>query len=212
MARLARQLHPLAITLDALMPGMDGWTVLTALKTDPELADIPVIMLTIEDDMRLGSLSGALDYLTKPDRNGLVAALQSGRKAAAHPVLVAEDDPGEPRGWCAARWSEGRRTVVESENGRWPSTAWPKGCGRPYPAGPDDAGDGWLRVSGEFRKHPEYGAVPVVVVTAKELTEEDRLFLNGSMLLSRCAPTLLQKGTFSLDDMLCQLRELLARC
>src|SRR5262249_31510979 len=52
--RLARELRPEAITLDVMMPGMDGWAVLTALKADPDVADIPVIMLTIVDDKNLG--------------------------------------------------------------------------------------------------------------------------------------------------------------
>jgi CheY-like chemotaxis protein len=54
------------ITLDVLMPGMDGWTVLTGLKSAPDLADIPVIMLTIMDDKGMGYTLGAADYLTKP--------------------------------------------------------------------------------------------------------------------------------------------------
>jgi CheY-like chemotaxis protein len=64
--RLARELRPDAITLDVMMPGMDGWAVLSALKADPAVADIPVIMLTIVDDKNLGYALGAADYLTKP--------------------------------------------------------------------------------------------------------------------------------------------------
>src|SRR5262249_19226996 len=52
--QLARELRPAAITLDVMMPGMDGWAVLTALKADPNMADIPVIMLTIVDDKNMG--------------------------------------------------------------------------------------------------------------------------------------------------------------
>ena len=60
------------ITLDVLMPGMDGWAVLAALKADPRLADIPVIMLTIVEDKNLGYALGAADYLVKPlDRDRL---------------------------------------------------------------------------------------------------------------------------------------------
>jgi DNA-binding response OmpR family regulator len=64
--RLAEELRPDAITLDAMMPGMDGWSVLSALKADPEVSDIPVIMLTLVDDKSLGYALGAADYLTKP--------------------------------------------------------------------------------------------------------------------------------------------------
>ena len=75
--RLARDLRPDAITLDVMMPGLDGWAVLTALKGDRATAAIPVVMLTMLDDRSLGYALGATDYLTKPiDRERLVAALR----------------------------------------------------------------------------------------------------------------------------------------
>ena len=75
--RMAAEHCPDAITLDVVMPGMDGWAVLSALKTDPALADIPVIMLTIMDEKHLGYMLGAAEYLTKPiNRRRLAAAIQ----------------------------------------------------------------------------------------------------------------------------------------
>src|SRR5262249_53491438 len=89
--RLARELGPEGITLDVLMPGMDGWTALAQLKSDPTLADIPVVMLTLVDDRGLGYALGAADYLTKPvDRERLLAILE--RHAAGRSVLVVDDD------------------------------------------------------------------------------------------------------------------------
>jgi CheY-like chemotaxis protein len=74
--RRVRELRPQAITLDVMMPGLDGWTVLSQLRSDPELADIPVIMLTIVDDKNLGYALGAADFLTKPiDRDWLLSVL-----------------------------------------------------------------------------------------------------------------------------------------
>ncbi|GMR13862.1 MAG: hypothetical protein BMS9Abin29_2087 [Gemmatimonadota bacterium] len=74
---LARKARPDAITLDVVMPGMDGWAVLKRLRSDPGLRDIPVIMLTVLDDRALGESLGASDYLTKPvDRRSLVETLQ----------------------------------------------------------------------------------------------------------------------------------------
>jgi signal transduction histidine kinase/CheY-like chemotaxis protein len=76
--RLARELHPDVITLDVMMPGVDGWSVLTALKADPETAEIPVIMLTIVDDRNLGYALGASEYLTKPiNREQLLTELRT---------------------------------------------------------------------------------------------------------------------------------------
>ena len=75
--KLAAELHPVAITLDVLMPELDGWTVLSALRGNPELADIPVIIATITDQQRKGMSLGAVGYLTKPiDRDHLVALLK----------------------------------------------------------------------------------------------------------------------------------------
>src|SRR6266849_5298911 len=114
--RRARELKPDAITLDVMMPGMDGWAVLSALKADPELADIPVIMLTIVDDKNLGYALGASDYLTKPiDRERLVTVLEKYRRDA--PVLVVDDDATLRE--LLRRILEGAGyTVVEAENGR----------------------------------------------------------------------------------------------
>jgi PAS domain S-box-containing protein len=90
---IAQQLHPLAITLDVMMPGMDGWSVLTTLKADPDLADIPVIMLTIVSDKNMGYALGASDYLLKPiRRERLVTILEKYRcPPSACQVLIVEE-------------------------------------------------------------------------------------------------------------------------
>ena len=81
---MAGRLHPDAITLDVMMPGMDGWSVLGALKSDPGLADIPVVMVTMIDEKRIGYSLGASDYLTKPiDRARLAATLGKYRRSHA---------------------------------------------------------------------------------------------------------------------------------
>jgi CheY-like chemotaxis protein len=82
--RLAKELRPNAITLDVIMPGLDGWSVLNALKADPELADTPVILLTITDNRKMGYALGASDYLTKPvERDRLIATIRKYRKESA---------------------------------------------------------------------------------------------------------------------------------
>src|SRR5207249_4588388 len=80
--RLAKEARPDAITLDVMMPGMDGWSVLTALKSDKEVMDTPVILLTILDNKSMGYALGASEYLTKPiERERLLAVLRKHRKA-----------------------------------------------------------------------------------------------------------------------------------
>jgi|SRR5215471_2417363 len=74
--KLAREKLPNLITLDVVMPGMDGWSVLKTLKTDPQLSSIPVVMITISDERQRGLALGAADYLVKPvDRNQLAGVL-----------------------------------------------------------------------------------------------------------------------------------------
>ena len=92
---LARNLQPSAITLDVLMPGMDGWTVLEALKGDPLTRDIPVIMVTMTDERDLGVSLGATEFLTKPiDRGHLVSLLERyGPSLDERDVLIVDDSP-----------------------------------------------------------------------------------------------------------------------
>jgi len=78
--KLAREKQPNLITLDVMMPGMDGWAVLKTLKADPQLSAIPVVMITIADERQRGLALGAADYLVKPvDRNRLAGVLEAHR-------------------------------------------------------------------------------------------------------------------------------------
>ena len=92
---LRATLRPAAITLDVMMPGMDGWAVLSALKSDPELADIPVVMVTMTDDRHMGYALGAADYVTKPiDPGRLTAVLRTAyARDPSASVLIVDDDP-----------------------------------------------------------------------------------------------------------------------
>jgi CheY-like chemotaxis protein/anti-sigma regulatory factor (Ser/Thr protein kinase) len=202
--RLAREMRPDAITLDVMMPGMDGWAVLSALKADPDLADIPVIMLTIVDDKNLGYSLGASDYLTKPlDRDRLLSVLNKYRRDA--PVLVVDDDATLRE--LLRRVLEGAGyTVVEAENGRVALERL-----RAVSPGvilldlmmPEMDG---FDVVAEVRRHAAWRAIPIVVVTAKELTADDRQRLNGYV------ERILQKGAYTRDTLLAEVRDLVAAC
>jgi adenylate cyclase len=92
--RHARELRPSIITLDVVMPGMDGWAVLRALKQDPELAGIPVLLITIVDNAEMGHSLGAADYLTKPiDWGRLGDALRRLRQDDLSATLIVGDPP-----------------------------------------------------------------------------------------------------------------------
>src|SRR5690606_7075 len=114
---LARRMHPEAITLDLLMPGIDGWSVLTQLKADPGLANIPVVIVTSRDDKHRGYTLGAADYLTKPlDQQRLVSIIrQHCGKHAPAPILLVEDDADSRRLLGSALRKEGF-DVAEAED------------------------------------------------------------------------------------------------
>src|SRR5829696_9097078 len=117
--RLAGELRPDVITLDVMMPGMDGWAVLAALKADPDVSDIPVIMLTMLDDKNVGYALGAAEYLTKPiERQRLVSLLEKYRHDhSPFNILIVEDDPSSRRTLRQMLENESFQ-VVEAENGR----------------------------------------------------------------------------------------------
>jgi signal transduction histidine kinase/FixJ family two-component response regulator len=109
--RLAKQLHPLVITLDVIMPDWDGWTVLNKLKADPELAEIPVIMVTIVDNEAMGRDLGASSYLIKPvDRERLVTLIERHRAVR---LSMIQEASKLPAAWPA----KGQKSQQESEAG-----------------------------------------------------------------------------------------------
>ncbi|MFO0797009.1 MAG: response regulator [Gemmataceae bacterium] len=208
--RVCREVRPAAVTLDVMMPEVDGWSVLAALKADPELAGIPVIMLTIVEDRSLGHALGAADYLFKPvDPGRLLATVRRHAPARRGLALMVEDD-GPTREIVRRMLESDGWAVAEAGNGREAL-----GCvGRAKPGlivldlmMPEMDGFEFLT---ELQRHPDWRSIPVMVVTAKDLTPEDRGFLNGSLMLSGAGRRVLQKGAFSREDLLREVRDLLA--
>jgi CheY-like chemotaxis protein/anti-sigma regulatory factor (Ser/Thr protein kinase) len=199
---LAREIRPDVITLDVLMPGMDGWSVLAALKADAALADIPVVMLTMLDDRNLGYALGAADYLTKPiERERLVSVL--GRYRQDLPVLVVDDDP-DFRELARRMLEREGYTVAEAANGRAALDRLREGL--PGVVLLDlmmPEMDGFDFVAA-VRDEPAWRAVPIVVITAKDLSAEDHERLNGYVA------RVLQKGALSRETLLGQVRDLVA--
>jgi DNA-binding response OmpR family regulator len=89
---LARTIRPDAITLDVMMPKPDGWDVLSALKADADLRDIPVVMVTVAPERGIGLSLGAVEVLTKPVDRARLTALIHRLVRRDGPVLVVEDD------------------------------------------------------------------------------------------------------------------------
>jgi signal transduction histidine kinase/CheY-like chemotaxis protein len=205
--RLARQLRPAAITLDVMMPDLDGWAVLAAIKADPELQAIPVVMLTMVDDPERGFTLGADDYATKPVNRARLSQILKKyiRTRAAGPVLLIEHDPDireitrgmlEKEGW----------PVTEAENGPAAMTCMERElpCLILLDLSIPDAGG--FEFAAWVRRRPEWRLIPMVVVTGHELSEEERRKLNGGVEM------ILRKQGEPRDTLLRKLRELLEDC
>jgi len=178
---LAREHRPQAITLDVMMPKLDGWGALKQLKADAELREIPVIMVTVLNERGMAIPLGAADFVTKPvDRQRLTAIL---REHCVNPssasILVVEDNLPTREVLCRSLESMGYAAYA-AVNGR-DGLDWL--ANHPTPSlilldlmMPEMDGFEFLR---ELRKQPAFVDVPVIVVTAKELTVEDVRMLSG---------------------------------
>jgi CheY-like chemotaxis protein len=199
---LARTLQPAAITLDVLMPGMDGWEVLRELKADPETRDIPVIMVTMTDDRELGYALGATEFLTKPvNRGQLVQLLERYAPEGAERHALVVDDKAENREVLRRALENEGWQVSEAKNGR---VALKSVADNPPSLILLDlmmpVMDGFEFVL-EMRKLDASRAIPIVVVTAKDVTEEERQRLSGDVV------GLIQRRGMDPDSLLAQLRE-----
>jgi PAS domain S-box-containing protein len=204
--RIARRIKPSVITLDVVMPNTDGWDVLKTLKSEPTLSDIPVVMLTVIDEKNKGYTLGASDYIIKPvNREQLLSVLNKYRSAEfTSRVLIVEDDP-DMRQRLRDTLSEAGWEVDEAGNGRI-------ALNRLRNVEPNlilldlmmPEMDGFEFLA-EFRKNREHQAIPVVVVTGADLTEEDHLNLNGGV------EKILNKSAYSRDELFEEVRALISR-
>jgi CheY-like chemotaxis protein len=204
--RLAAEVRPAVIFLDVLMPRMDGWAVLNALKRDSVLAGIPVVLLTIINDSEMGYLLGASEYLNKPiDRERLAAILQKFHvRGVAGQVLVVEDDKGT-RDVIRRTLSKHGWRVHEAENGQ-------VALDRVAQQLPElilldlmmPEMDGFEFLA-ELRRNQAWRSIPVVVLTSKDLTNEERRRLNGQV------EKILQKGMFNREALLAEVKRVVAQ-
>jgi signal transduction histidine kinase/DNA-binding response OmpR family regulator len=176
-----RRLSPAGVILDILLPGIDGWEVLAQLKADPETAAIPVVVVSMLDERGRGFALGAAEYLVKPvGKDPLLAALH---RATAIPerkhTVVAIDDDSlaielvraslEPEGWTvlgAATGQEGLALVRERQPCAVLLDLLMPGM------------DGFEVVEA-LRADPDTKSVPVVILTSKSMTQQDKERLQG---------------------------------
>ncbi|MGI9353930.1 MAG: response regulator [Rhizobiaceae bacterium] len=170
----ARAIRPNAITLDVMMPDLDGWSVLQELKDDPELADIPVIVASVDDSREKGFAMGAAGYLVKPiDPAKLGDVLRPYQVDGRQPQVLLVDDDVDYLSMMESALSGAGYDVQIAENGRSAVGALAKQT-------PDvivldlmmPEMDGFELVS-ILQRHPRWRDIPVVLVTAKDLMPED---------------------------------------
>ncbi len=197
----ARALRPALITLDVIMPESDGWEVLSALKADPELCHIPVVLLSILDEPAKGFALGASDYLSKPVRRDALRGVldRFTDSTRSQRVLIVDDDRAtrdvmraalETAGWHVTEAADGRQGLDQLGEGR-----------------PDlilldlmmPGMDGFEFLA-ELRSVADWASIPVVVVTAADLSTEDRARLSGR------SAAILDKLTHDLGDLPTELR------
>ena len=201
---LARKLKPRVITLDVMMPGMDGWAVLTALKADPALAAIPVVMMTISDQRDLGFSLGAVDYFTKPiDRDRLTAVLARYRAVTADGLILVVEDDGITRELLNQTMTKAGLRVVTACNGIEALEQVAKAAPSLVLLDlmmPEMDGFEFLQ---RFRQMAAHTKTPVIVLTAKELNQSDHERLTGKVT------DILQKGAYTKEALLSEIRNLL---
>jgi CheY-like chemotaxis protein len=204
--KLAKQARPDVITLDIIMPDLDGWSVLKALKADPELCDIPVVLVTIMGDRDLGFALGAADYITKPlDRDLLMRAvgrhIRSGDRAQ---VLVVDDDP-KTRDMLRRTLQKAGWTVAEAANGCEALEALERAKPALVLLDLLMPGMDGFEVLERLNGDATWREVPVIIVTAKDLTPDDVDRLNGRVA------KVLQKGAYQRRDLVRDIHAMIAR-
>jgi signal transduction histidine kinase/DNA-binding response OmpR family regulator/HAMP domain-containing protein len=194
--QLARERKPNAIVLDIIMPDLDGWAVLRALKGDPDLRGIPVILVTLLGDRDMGIALGAAEHLTKPIDPGELFPLLARicRTDGGGDVLIVDDDPGT-REVLGRLLSKAGWTVREATNG----TEGLQELARRRPAAllldlmmPGMNGFEMLRT---MREEETWRDIPVVIVTSKDLSKEEREWLHGN------AMEVFQKGKYDRGEL-----------
>jgi signal transduction histidine kinase/DNA-binding response OmpR family regulator len=203
--QMAKEIVPDMITLDVMMPEMDGWETLVALKNDPFLVNIPVVMSSIIEDRHLAQTLGAVDYLSKPvDKERLIKVVDKHiARSARGPILVIEDDPDTLEITCGflvqAGWSiqaaENSREAIEIIE-KSPPMLILLDLMMPEMDG--------FEVIKKLRYHPQWQLIPIIVITSVELSTSEYA------QLSKQVQNIFQKGKYELQDLLNEVNEVVS--
>ncbi len=203
-----RQLRPFAVTLDIMMPGKDGWTLLNELKTDPETRDVPVIICSILEEEEKGFSLGAADYLVKPilEDDLLNALNRLNGDGSIKEVLIIDDDPKDLRLIAKILEERSRYRPILAQGG---TQGWQRLSSEPLPHAvildlfmPEMDGFAILE---KMRTTPRLTDIPVVVVSGGDLTNIQQ------KQLADFGQKLLRKGTLNEQELLTLLDRALKR-
>ncbi len=203
----AKECSPFLITLDIMLPRIDGWGVLSELKNSPHTANVPVVIISIVDNKELGYSLGAAEYLIKPvDRSKLINIVNTlipegmdEDKPAT--ILVVDDDEKAVKYISAILETEGLK-VLKAYGGK-------AGIALAINNTPDliildlmmpDVSG--FDVVEHLRAHPAAKGIPIIICSAKDITEEDKKALNGNIL------AIVQKGNHTKEDLLAAIKKL----
>lgn len=199
---LARKLRPVVIALDIMMPGMDGWAVLQAIRADPELRETAVVIVSMLDEKPLGMALGADDYLTKPlRREQVLASIQRLVPVRDGYILVVEGDEALrdllqrtllEENWSVRAATNGQQALDMIEQSR-PGLIL---LDLKIP------GIDGYQILSQIRGRPEFVRVPVAVMSAQELAREDWERLSGRV------EQVIQKGMYSRNRLMREIRRL----
>jgi CheY-like chemotaxis protein len=204
----AKKVKPFAITLDIMMPGTDGWTVLDALKADPQTRNIPVVICSIVEDIERGFNLGASDYLVKPIlEEDIVNALDRlNSDGSIREVLVIDDNPNDLRLISKMLTDDGRYRPILAEGGRngWTIIS----SGNPPHAiildlfMPDMDG---LQILEQMQSDARLRDIPTIVISGMDVTFEQK------NKLKELGQRLLTKGSFNEKELLTSIQRSLDR-
>ncbi|HVF26063.1 MAG TPA: GAF domain-containing protein [Anaerolineales bacterium] len=201
------EIQPFAVTLDIMMPSLDGWAVLTTLKSDPATRDYPVIICSITEKADKGFSLGAADYLVKPIlEEDLVHALDRlNKNGEIHEVLVIDDDPNDLRLIGKILEEQGRYEPVLVQGGR---RGW-EAINEKTPHAiildifmPDMDG---FTILENLRGHPVLRNIPVLLVSGGGLTNEQQQQLNDF------GQRIITKGSLNEAELISSIEDALTR-
>lgn len=200
---LARRFQPELITLDIMMPGMDGIAVLSKLKSDEELQDIPVVIVSITEDKSLGFSLGASEYITKPinrDHFRKIVSKYVSNTSKAINVLIVEDDKDTQTLMKQLIQKENQQPLLASNGlealeimkSKTPDIIlldlmMPEMNGFEFVA--------------EIKQNKDWDYIPIIIITAKDITQEDREKLKGNV------ENILQKGSYNQKDLIKEIKK-----